>query len=332
MKMSFLIKLERLSLLSVILSSLFCSSYSAFADNVELDDRDLKTLSKLDLLDAKQVAGTAYKAGLVTFAYGSGIPTVVCALLELTDLAFEKGESILSVQLGDSVRWNIESAISGSANDSVEHLIVKPLEAGLKTSMLITTDRRTYHIRLKSTEADFMPAVVFSYPNSLKLPSKKHYGDDSYLQYTSNYDSNEDHNDYSETNSSLKYYSSVQNVSYEGNSRPALNVAATYNDSTQRRNYNYSVDGDSKIIPQNVYDDGKRTFIVMNNPINLSYLPVLQEISSESFLFFGEDKTNTINFTYFDNTFVVDGIYSHLRLISKNGEEKQSADVVRLES
>ena len=332
MKMSVLIKLERLSLLSVILSCLFFSSYSAFADNVDLDDRDLKTLSKLDLLDAKQVAGTAYKSGLVTFTYGSGIPTVVCALLELTDLAFEKGESILSVQLGDSVRWNIESAISGSANDSVEHLIVKPLEAGLKTSMLITTDRRTYHIRLKSTEADFMPAVVFSYPNSLKLPSKKHYGDDSYLQYTSNYDSNEEHNDYSETNSSLKYYSSVQNVSYEGNSRPALNVAATYNDSTQRRNYNYSVDGDSKIIPQNVYDDGKRTFIVMNNPINSSYLPVLQEISSESFLFFGEDKTNTINFTYFDNTFVVDGIYSHLRLISKNGEEKQSADVVRLES
>lgn len=332
MKMSVLIKLERLSLLSVILSCLFFSSYSAFADNVDLDDRDLKTLSKLDLLDAKQVAGTAYKAGLVTFAYGSGIPTVVCALLELTDLAFEKGESILSVQLGDSVRWNIESAISGSANDSVEHLIVKPLEAGLKTSMLITTDRRTYHIRLKSTEADFMPAVVFSYPNSLKLPSKKHYGDNSYLQYTSNYDSNEDHNDYSETNSSLKNYSSVQNVSYEGNSRPALNVAATYNDSPQRRNYNYSVDGDSKIIPQNVYDDGKRTFIVMNNPINSSYLPVLQEISSESFLFFGEDKTNTINFTYFDNTFVVNGIYSHLRLISKNGEEKQSADVVRLES
>lgn len=332
MKMSVLIKLERLSLLSVILSCLFFSSYSAFADNVDLDDRDLKTLSKLDLLDAKQVAGTAYKAGLVTFAYGSGIPTVVCALLELTDLAFEKGESILSVQLGDSVRWNIESAISGSANYSIEHLIVKPLEAGLKTSMLITTDRRTYHIRLKSTEADFMPAVVFSYPNSLKLPSKKHYGDDSYLQYTSNYDSNEDHNDYSETNSSLKNYSSVQNVSYEENSRPALNVAATYNDSTQRRNYNYSVDGDSKIIPQNVYDDGKRTFIVMNNPINSSYLPVLQEISSESFLFFGEDKTNTINFTYFDNTFVVDGIYSHLRLISKNGEEKQSAEVVRLES
>lgn len=330
--MSVLIKLERLSLLSVVLSCLFCSSYSAFADNFDLDDRDLKTLSKLDLLDAKQVAGTAYKAGLVTFAYGSGIPTVVCALLELTDLAFEKGESILSVQLGDSVRWNIESAISGSANDSIEHLIVKPLEAGLKTSMLITTDRRTYHIRLKSTEADFMPAVVFSYPNSLKLPSKKHYGDDSYLQYTSNYDSNEDHNDYSDTNSSIKNNSSVQNVSYEVNSRPALNVAATYNDSTQKRNYNYSVDGDSKIIPQNIYDDGKRTFIVMNNPINSSYLPVLQEISSESFLFFGEDKTNTINFTYFDNTFVVDGIYSHLRLISKNGEEKQSADVVRLES
>lgn len=85
-------------------------------------------------------------------------------------------------------------------------------------------------------------------------------------------------------------------------------------------------------IPENMENMEGRTFKVMNNPINSSYLPVLQEISSESFLFFGEDKTNTINFTYFDNTFVVDGIYSHLRLISKNGEEKQSADVVRLES
>lgn len=94
MKKTTFMKLEKMSLLSVMISCLFCSSYSALADNVSLDDRDLKTLSKLDLLDSKQVAGTAYKAGLVTFAYGSGIPTVVCALLELTDLAFEKGERI----------------------------------------------------------------------------------------------------------------------------------------------------------------------------------------------------------------------------------------------
>lgn len=46
MKMSVLIKLERLSLLSVILSCLFFSSYSAFADNVDLDDRDLKNSFK----------------------------------------------------------------------------------------------------------------------------------------------------------------------------------------------------------------------------------------------------------------------------------------------
>ncbi|MBQ8023199.1 MAG: TrbG/VirB9 family P-type conjugative transfer protein [Succinivibrio sp.] len=330
MKKTTFMKLEKMSLLSVMISCLFCSSYSALADNVSLDDRDLKTLSKLDLLDSKQVAGTAYKAGLVTFAYGSGIPTVVCALLELTDLAFEKGERILSVQLGDSVRWNIESAVSGTAQDSVEHLIVKPLESGLKTSMLVTTDRRTYHLRLKSTESDFMPAVVFSYPNTLKLPSSKHY-DDPYLQYAT-YESNEDSSSPSQQNLGTKNYPSTEQIAYEKNSRPALTVAATYKDSTQRRNYNYSIDGDSKLIPQNVYDDGKRTFIVMNNPINSSYLPVLQEISSERFLFFGEDKTNTINFTYFDNTYVVDGIYSHLRLISTNGNEKQSADVIRLES
>lgn len=316
--------LEKLSFLSVLISCLFCSSYSALADDDSLSDRDVKTLLKLDMLDSKQAAGTAYKAGLVTFAYGSGIPNVVCALLELTDLAFEKGERILSVQLGDSVRWNIESAVSGSSQDSVEHLIVKPLEAGLKTSMLVTTDRRTYHIRLKSTESDFMPAVVFSYPNTLKLPSSGYYGNED-LQYTSYISSESD-------SATVQNRNSNQEILYKRNIRPALSVENTYKESDTKRNYNYSVDGDSSIIPQNVYDDGKRTFIVMNNPINSSYLPVLQEISSESFLFFGEDKTSTINFTYFDNTFVVDGIFSHLRLISKNGDDKQSADVIRLES
>lgn len=312
---------RKLPLLSVLVSSVVCVSYSALADNVTLDDRDVKTLSKLEFLDSKQTAGTAYKAGLVTFNYGQGIPTVVCALLELTDLAFEKGERILSVQLGDSVRWNIESAVSGTANDSIEHLIVKPLEEGLKTSMLVTTDRRTYHIRLKSTESDFMPAVVFSYPGTLKLPSSRSYADEALQYAVSDMDIRNSQND-------------MQNheISYERGIRPALNVDSTYKDTSSRRNYNYSVDGDSKIIPQNVYDDGKRTFIVMNSPINSSYLPVLQEVSSESFLFFGEDKVSTINFTYFDNTFVVDGIFSHLRLTAKNGDEKQYVDVIRLES
>ena len=128
-----------------------------------LDDKDRNTMNRLNSLNQNQMAGHSYVPGLVTFTFGDGIPTVVCAVLEITDIMLEKGERILSVQLGDTLRWNIDSAVSGDDSERVEHLIVKPQANALKTSLLIATDRRTYHIRLKSTANDFMPQV------SLKL-------------------------------------------------------------------------------------------------------------------------------------------------------------------
>jgi type IV secretory pathway VirB9-like protein len=46
----------------------------------------------------------------------------------------------------------------------VQHLIIKPLDVGLETSMVVTTNRRSYHLKLRSHRSQYMPQVAFTYP------------------------------------------------------------------------------------------------------------------------------------------------------------------------
>jgi P-type conjugative transfer protein TrbG len=103
--------------------------------------------------------------GKVLFLFGHSQPTVVCAPLQVSDIEFEAGEIIKDVNLGDTVRWKIAPATSGSAGpNEVAHLIVKPNNLGLNTTMIVTTNRRTYSIRLKSVRGSYMDRVGFEYP------------------------------------------------------------------------------------------------------------------------------------------------------------------------
>ena len=48
------------------------------------------------------------------------------------------------------------------------HLIIKPADAGLVSSLVIETDRRTYAIKLVSTQHEWMPLVAFNYPDDMQ--------------------------------------------------------------------------------------------------------------------------------------------------------------------
>lgn len=104
--------------------------------------------------------------GSVQFEYGTSYPSIVCAILQVTDVELEPGEVVTALKVGDTTRWNVESASSGSGADQVQHLIIKPRDYGLSTSMIVTTDRRTYHLVLVSDQAEFMHNVRFVYPHS----------------------------------------------------------------------------------------------------------------------------------------------------------------------
>jgi P-type conjugative transfer protein TrbG len=112
--------------------------------------------------------------GKVIFLFGETQPSVVCSPLQVCDIELQGGEIVRDVLVGDTVRWKVEPATSGATGGQAIHLIVKPSEAGLVTSMVVTTSRRTYHIQLKSHPSQYMARVGFEYPEDVSTSSSRH--------------------------------------------------------------------------------------------------------------------------------------------------------------
>lgn len=105
--------------------------------------------------------------GKVVFLYGEVQPSVVCSPLQVCDIELQAGEVVRDVLVGDTVRWKVEPATSGAVSAQAVHLIVKPSEPDLVSSMVVTTSRRTYHIQLKSHQTQYMARVGFEYPDDV---------------------------------------------------------------------------------------------------------------------------------------------------------------------
>jgi P-type conjugative transfer protein TrbG len=82
----------------------------------------------------------------------------------VTDIALQAGEAITSVAAGDTVRWTVGDTTSGSGGTRRVHILVKPFSAGLRTNLIVTTDRRVYHLELESRPVAAMAAISWTYP------------------------------------------------------------------------------------------------------------------------------------------------------------------------
>lgn len=83
---------------------------------------------------------------------------------QISDIALQPGETLVSVSAGDTVRWVVGDTLSGSGSHSRAHVLVKPISAGINTNLMIATDRRTYHLELVSTDGAYMAAMSWRYP------------------------------------------------------------------------------------------------------------------------------------------------------------------------
>jgi type IV secretion system protein VirB9 len=92
---------------------------------------------------------------------------------QVSDIALQPGEQLTAVSAGDTVRWVIGDTTSGSVEGKRVHVLVKPFAAGLKTNLLIATDRRSYHLSLESTEKTAMTALSWTYPQDQLLILKR---------------------------------------------------------------------------------------------------------------------------------------------------------------
>jgi len=85
----------------------------------------------------------------------------------ITDIAFEVGETVLSIGGGDSQRWTISETQSGKEPNLRKHIFVKPHQVGISTNLVVTTDRRTYHIEMHSLgNVSYQASVSWKYPSS----------------------------------------------------------------------------------------------------------------------------------------------------------------------
>ncbi len=82
----------------------------------------------------------------------------------ITDVALQPGETLGAVASGDTARWVIGDTTSGSGDTTRAHVLIKPFAAGLSTNIVITTDRRVYHLNLVSGASNAMAAVAWTYP------------------------------------------------------------------------------------------------------------------------------------------------------------------------
>ena len=87
----------------------------------------------------------------------------------VTVVLLQPGEELVTVAAGDTVRWIVGDTSSGAGASLRVSVLVKPTRSGLKTNLVVTTNRRTYLIELTSTEKAWMASVSWDYPKDRML-------------------------------------------------------------------------------------------------------------------------------------------------------------------
>ncbi len=182
----------------------------------------------------------------MTYDFTPGaVYTIYCAPLNLTDIALEPQEKIISIAAGDSLRWQVSQTYSGAGMTLAQHIIVKPNSPNLTNSLFITTDRRVYHLTLQSVTGDsYMVEVNWHYETSP-------------LTFVSNQDQG---------------YSSSGSAS-------GMPTASPFQLDLSKLDFNYkfgTVKGSQPTwYPTRIFNDGRQTFIEFPADFYNSDLPVL---------------------------------------------------------
>jgi type IV secretion system protein VirB9 len=205
---------------------------------VKLSAKEETALRLSRAFSDRNVPPVLQENGRVTYAYGMVMPSIVCAPYMVSDVELQPGEYVTELVMGDTARWKTTLGRSGSPE--APHILVKPLDAGLETTAVITTDRRVYHLAFKSRSKGHMPYVGFVYPE--------------------------------DSDSALRKQIAAQNKERER--QTASTVSGEYTDMAAL-DFGYRVDGSAGWKPVQVYNDGKQTFIRLPKTVSQTEMPVL---------------------------------------------------------
>jgi type IV secretion system protein TrbG len=238
-----------------------------------------------------QNAPAAGPDGRVLYAFGAGLPVLVCAPLRVCIVELQAGEKIVGEpQIGDSVRWNISPGMYGDGDQATQMIVLKPQEAGLDTNLLVATDRRAYYLRLVSKPQEYVARVAFRYP--------------------------EDENSQKWKQHLIEQRAQERDSKHQTDILPAMITA-------EKLNFGYKLIGDNDHLrPVRVYDDGAKTYIQMK--------PEMQNREAPALIVLGADgKGEMTNYRVREQTYIVDRLFDRARLVLGSGKKAQKVEISR---
>lgn len=165
---------------------------------------------------------------------------VYCQPYRVTDLVLEPGEQVIEMPfLSEPQVWEIGAGVSRNGNVDTQHFFLKPAYSGLITSFIIITDKRVYHFILKSFKDCYMTQVKFQYPSTMPFTLK----------------------------------TDAMNEKMNRLTKETVGVDPAYLSFDYKMSY--SVFKKPYWLPTRIYDDGKHTYIAMNETVLHMTSPVL---------------------------------------------------------
>lgn len=296
-------KIKKLSAAIIVTSTLIAAPSLSIASSLEdkfftnknpvltpVEKSALAIAKRWDSAAATQMKPFDGGAGMIKFAFGAQQPTILCAVLQVCDVALQAGEQVNSINIGDSARWIIEPAITGAGMNEVQHLIIKPLDVGLETSLVVTTDRRTYHMKLRSHRSEYMPQVSFSYPEDAAARFKA-------MQ--------------------------AQQIKHR-----TENTIPSTGEYLGDLSFDYKIKGDASWKPQRVFNDGRKTIIELPAEVANAEAPSLLVVRPVKGLF-KKDENVIVNYRLQGSRYIVDSVFEKAILVVGVGRNQQKITIER---
>lgn len=252
--------------------------------------------------------------GAVQFVFGESMPTIVCAPFKVTDLELQPGETGNEIEIGDDQRW--VKKVAGSGEDpKTLHVLLRPKQIGIETTLVITTDLRTYRLRLRSDEKDFMAHVSFVYHDGLapkKAVAEAPPPDPSPPPAPA---------------VPKAHVAMVEPVRKKPTSPPREGKAVVLlGKASEVEDDHYRVSGSAPWRPKRVYTDGKKTYIEL--PENVQETPVLFQLKKGGFLGLGH-RLSQVNARVHGRWYVADTVLDRAALLSGVGSGQTKVTITR---
>lgn len=109
-----------------------------------------------------------FEAARYVYTYAPGaIFELVANPNFISTILLEEGEALNTIAAGDTSRWQVSEAIAEGSLGLRTILLVKPAAVGLRTNIVLVTDRRTYLVEAVSQAgAAYSAEIAWCYPDA----------------------------------------------------------------------------------------------------------------------------------------------------------------------